>query len=144
MSDESESMRAENALLREENKRLCDALTPDVIDVKINAALRAEVERLKAALTDAEWRASASEADLRQLSRVVGRTTRELVFERDGGGRQTPTAYVLADGRAYALILGALARLHPTVDALGRSLCLLLGAGYKFVEARKPQRGDGR
>jgi len=109
-------------------------------EVAAHAATRSELASVTTELNNLKWSVGAYQQDLSQFSRIVGRTTYEMVFENDKGVRQTPTAYVLGDGRAYAPIFGSEAELFPSLDELGADLAPALGNGFRFVGAEKVKR----
>jgi len=82
----------------------------------------------------------AARQDADQLARVVDRTSYELTFECVIDGRtvrQTPSAHVLADGRAYAPILGYTSPpVFESLDALARELERAFGDGFKYAGAQ--------
>jgi len=101
------------------------------------ADLRAEVERLTGEVDERRWGENAYRQDVTQLSRIVGRTTHEMVFENTKGSQQKTKVYVFADGCAYAPIFGSDAKLFKSVEALARDMEPQLGNGFKFVRVQK-------
>jgi hypothetical protein len=102
--------------------------------------LRTDLATLRAELDAVQFSRSAARQDAEYLARAVGRVAYELVFENSKGTRQAATAYVLADGRAYAPILGPSVRLFATLEELGRELATAFGDGFRLTSTEKTTR----
>lgn len=103
------------------------------------AAWRERVETAERERDAAQWSAMATRQDIEQLARVVGRTSIELVLERVVDGHtvtQTPSAHVLADGRAYAPILGASVPASASLRDLIGAVEKAFGDGFKCASTR--------
>ena len=102
--------------------------------------LRTDLATLRTELDAVQFSRLAARQDAEYLARAVGRVTYELFFENSKGTRQAATAYVLADGLAYAPILGPSVRLFRTLEDLGRELAAAFGDGFRLTSTEKTTR----
>lgn len=102
--------------------------------------LRTDLATLRAEFDAVQFSRSAARQDAEYLARAVGRVAYELVFENSKGTRQAATAYVLADERAYAPILGPSVPLFATIEDLGRELAVAFGDGFRLTSTEKTTR----
>ena len=129
--------RAEVETLRRTLALAQESLAAAVRDERVTVV--DEIGRLTRERDAAQWSAMAARQDIEHLARVVGRTSIELVLERVVDGRtvtQTPSAHVLADGRAYAPILGGSAPASPSLRDLIGAVEKAFGDGFKCTSTR--------
>ena len=111
-----------------------------VASSEIEQRLRVELATLRTELDAVQFSRLAARQDAEYLARAVGRVTYELFFENSKGTRQAATAYVLADGLAYAPILGPSVRLFRTLEDLGRELAAAFGDEFRLTSTEKTTR----
>lgn len=90
--------------------------------------------KLRRDLEGSMVRETALRQDIEHLAKVVGRKTRSLRFVSTRGTSQTPTVHVLADGTAYAPILGPSTPPCNSLNELIRLLEREFGDGFKYTE----------
>ena len=102
-------------------------------------AAQEKLQEFERALAAERIMAATYRSDAEHLGHVVGRSTVELLFINHRNTRQTPSAHVLADGRAYAPILGPATPASASLEELTKALERAFGDGFRFVSSRTIQ-----